>query len=66
MRVWISGGGGFVGSNIVQASLDAGHEVLTTANTWRPPEGAPYAVETVDMVDEAQVRNSIDLSLIHI
>ena len=60
MKVWISGGGGFVGSNIVQAALDAGHDVLTTANTWRPPADAPYAVETVDMTNEASVRNSID------
>ncbi len=60
MRVWISGGGGFVGSNIVQASLDGGHEVLTTARTWRPPEGAPYAVESVDMTQEAEVSPSIE------
>ena len=60
MRVWISGGGGFVGSNIVQAAVDGGHQVLTTANTWRPPADAPYQVESVDMVDETQVRSSID------
>jgi len=60
VRVWISGGGGFVGSNIVQAAVDGGHQVLTTANTWRPPADAPYQVESVDMVDETQVRSSID------
>ncbi|MEM9134012.1 MAG: sugar nucleotide-binding protein [Actinomycetota bacterium] len=60
MKVWISGGGGFVGSNIVQAALDGGHDVLTTANTWTAPEGAPYAVESVDMCDEASVRTSLD------
>ena len=60
MRVWISGGGGFVGSNIVAAALDAGHQVVTTARTWRPPDGAPYQTQSVDMIDEAQVRASID------
>ena len=60
MRVWISGGGGFVGSNIVQAALEGGHEVLTTANTWTAPPGAPYAVASVDMCDEAAVRASLD------
>jgi len=60
MRVWVSGGGGFVGSNIVQAGLDAGHDVLTTANTWKPPDAAPYTVESVDMTDEGQVRASLE------
>jgi len=60
MKVWVSGGGGFVGSNIVQAALDGGHEVVTTARTWQAPADAPYLVESVDMTDEAQVRSSID------
>lgn len=60
MRVWVSGGGGFVGSNIVQAAVNAGHDVLTTAHTFVPPAGAAYAVESVDMVDVDAVDASID------
>ncbi|MFT7476093.1 MAG: dTDP-4-dehydrorhamnose reductase [Verrucomicrobiales bacterium] len=59
MRVWISGGGGFVGSNIVRAAVDAGHQVLTTTQTFVPPVDAPYVVEAVDMTDKAAVATSI-------
>lgn len=59
MKVWISGGGGFLGSNIVDAALRAGHDVLTTAHTFVPPPDAPYAVESVDMTNQAQVHASI-------
>ena len=60
MRVWISGGGGFVGSNIVQAAVDGGHEVLTTAHTFVAPLDAAYAVSKVDMTNDAEVRSSIE------
>jgi dTDP-4-dehydrorhamnose reductase len=60
MRVWISGGGGFVGSNIVRASVDAGHETLTTAHTFVPPTDAAYQVAPVDMTDERSVRQNIE------
>ena len=59
MRVWMTGGGGFVGSNIVRAALDAGHEVTTTGWSFRTPENAAYSVQRVDMTDEAQVRASV-------
>lgn len=59
MRVWVSGGGGFVGSNIVAAAVAADHQVLTTAHTFTPPADARYQVDTVDMTDEAVVRESI-------
>ena len=60
MRVWISGGGGFVGSNIVRASVDAGHETLTTAHTFVRPADAAYQVAPVDMTEERSVRQSIE------
>lgn len=60
MRVWVSGGGGFVGSNIVRASVDAGHETLTTAHTFVPPTDATYQVAPVDMTDERSVRQNIE------
>lgn len=59
MRVWVSGGGGFVGSNIVAAAVAAGHDVLTTANTFVAPADAPYAVQNVDMTDDEATGHSI-------
>ena len=59
MRVWVSGGGGFVGSNIVRAAIEAGHEVLTTARTFKPPEIAPYAVSPLDVTNADAVAMSI-------
>ena len=59
MRVWMTGGGGFVGSNIVRAALDAGHQVVTTGQSFAPPAHARYEVVPVDMTDEALVRESV-------
>jgi dTDP-4-dehydrorhamnose reductase len=59
VRVWVSGGGGFVGSNIVAAAVSAGHEVLTTANTFVAPADAPYAVQQVDMTNDMATGDSI-------
>ena len=60
MRVWLTGGGGFIGSNIVAAAVDAGHDVVTTANSFQAPPDAGYAVDRLDMTDEAAVRSSIE------
>lgn len=59
MRVWLTGGTGFVGSNIVAAALARGDEVLTTVNTFRPPANAGYSVERVDMTDPGAVARSV-------
>lgn len=59
MRVWVSGGGGFVGSNIVRAAVDAGHDVLTTTHTFVPPADAAYRVAAVNMTDPEAVERSI-------
>lgn len=61
MRVWVSGGGGFVGSNIVRAAVDAGHEVLTTAHTFVPPADALFDVESLDMTNAEAVDASIEV-----
>jgi dTDP-4-dehydrorhamnose reductase len=60
MKVWITGGGGFVGSNIVRAALAAGHDVVTTAHTFAAPPGADYGVESVDVTDRDAVAQSVD------
>ncbi len=59
-RVWMTGGTGFVGSNIMMAALERGHEVLTTVHTFRAPPDAAYRTEQVDMNDPEAVRSSVD------
>ena len=60
MRVWLTGGTGFVGSNIVDAALKRGAEVLTTIYSFVPPDDAAYQAERVDMRDPDAVRTSIE------
>jgi dTDP-4-dehydrorhamnose reductase len=59
MRVWLTGGTGFVGSNIVHVALERGFEVMTTVHRFYPEAGVRYQVEQVDMTDEVAVRSSI-------
>ena len=59
MRIWMTGGTGFVGSNIVHEAVAGGHEVLTTVHRFVPPDDAGYLHERVDMTDAAQVRSSV-------
>ena len=60
MKVWITGGTGFVGSNIVHRAIEQGDEVMTTVHTFQPPPAALYATDAVDMTDENAVFTSID------
>lgn len=60
MRLWLTGGTGFVGSNLVRAGVEAGAEVLTTTHTFTPPADADYRAERVDMTDGAALMASID------
>ena len=59
MRVWLTGGTGFVGSNIVHAALARGADVLTTVHSFRPEGELPFAIERVDITDAASVAASI-------
>ncbi|MCZ6737948.1 MAG: NAD-dependent epimerase/dehydratase family protein, partial [Actinobacteria bacterium] len=59
MKVWLTGGTGFVGSNIVDAALNHGADVMTTVHSFVPPDDAGYRAERVDMRDSNAVRNSI-------
>ena len=58
MRIWMTGGTGFVGSNIVHEAVAAGHDVLTTVNST-PPSTLPCRGEPVDMTDGAAVARSV-------
>lgn len=59
MKVWLTGGTGFVGSNIVHVAVEHGAEVMTTVHKFRPTSATAYATDEVDMTDEAAVRASI-------
>lgn len=59
MRVWVTGGTGFVGSNIVYAALQQGHEVMTTVHRYRPAGPLEYAIDSVDLSDAAAVGASV-------
>ena len=62
MRIWMTGGTGFVGSNIVRVAVSAGHHVTTTAHSYRPTGAVPYAIDVVDMTDASAVAASIELA----
>ena len=59
MRVWLTGGTGFVGSNIVHAALMGGHDVLTTTHSFQPPPDVAYRAERVDMTNSGEVTASV-------
>jgi dTDP-4-dehydrorhamnose reductase len=60
VRVWLTGGTGFVGSNIVHVAVERGHEVMTTVHKFRPASVTAYDVDEVDMIDQAAVEASIE------
>ena len=55
----MTGGTGFVGSNIVHQANSGGHDVLTTFNSYRPTGAEPYLLEPVDMLDARSVMASV-------
>ena len=60
MRVLVTGGAGFVGSNVVTIALERGHDVTATAREEppRPAEGCRYAA--VDLLDSEAVAATIE------
>ena len=59
MRLWMTGGTGFVGSNVVHAALQRGADVMTTVHSFRSDEALPYAIDPVDLTDPAAVAASV-------
>ena len=51
MKIWMTGGTGFVGSNIVHQAVEEGHDVVTTFRSYRPHGSEAYALHPIDMCD---------------
>ena len=59
MRAYVTGGTGFVGSNIVKVFVDRhGVDVLCPVNRF-VPDDPTYAVEPLDLLDADAVRASV-------
>ena len=60
MKVYVTGGTGFVGSNIVKvAAEEHGASVFTTVHRWQPQGPVAYHYGRVDMTDRDQVLDSV-------
>ena len=55
----MTGGTGFVGSNIVHEAVREGHEVVTTYRSYRPSGRERYTLRRVDMLDRAAVLRDV-------
>ena len=61
MRIYVTGGSGCVGSNVVHVALEAGHEVRLTGRGWDPPpELGHWDFEPVDVTSADEVTRSIE------
>lgn len=59
MRVWITGGTGFVGSNIVHVAVERGADVMTTVHDFVPDGDLDYETDRVDVTDAGAVTASV-------
>jgi dTDP-4-dehydrorhamnose reductase len=59
MRVWLTGGTGFVGSNIVYQALERAADVMTTVHRHQPSGRLPYSTDLVDLTDGEAVAASV-------
>ena len=55
MRIWMTGGTGFVGSDIVHEAVKQGHDVVTTYRSYRPSGYESHVLRRLNMLDRAAV-----------
>ena len=60
MRVMVTGGMGFVGSNVVHQALAEGHHVLCTTHRVVPPGPTEYETAAVDLLDADRIEAAVE------
>jgi len=61
MKIYLTGGTGFVGSNIIRVARERyDADVLTTVNTWKPDGQVPFRYEQVDVCNRDAVLQSVE------
>jgi dTDP-4-dehydrorhamnose reductase len=59
MRVLVTGGSGFVGSNAVAVAADRGHDVAATVRALPPLPDTRARYMTLDLLDDGAVRSTV-------
>ena len=59
MRILVTGGAGFVGSNVVKVGAERGEDVTYTVHSEPPPRALPCASITLDLLDAARVHEVV-------
>lgn len=60
MRIYITGGTGFVGGHILQAAVEHGAQVFTPTHSWRPNGPVPFHHAPVDLQDGPAIQASVE------
>lgn len=55
MKIWMTGGTGFVGSNIMHEALKQGHMVATTYRSYRPSGDELFGLRRINMLHRSAV-----------